>query len=97
MRLLIRNAEGSPMSVAVESHDVRGRIRTASFVETVADARQVIANLPQPSPRNNTALYAAVDVALDVLAGQKQARPRDEQSLVILTDGRDDVRPGDDP
>jgi Mg-chelatase subunit ChlD len=83
--------------VPFESHDVVRRIRSAPFVEAQAEAQRLIADLPYPSHLNNTALYAAIDAGLDVLARQKQLHPQDEQLLVVLTDGRDDVQAGDDP
>lgn len=92
--------EGGLDQVAIvpfESHQVAPRIRAARFATSVEQARQQIAALPPPEVRNNTALYSAVDTALDVLL-QKMASDAGsaEVMLIVMTDGRNDVQAGDD-
>ena len=82
--------------VPFESHQVVSRIRAASFARTLEAAQAQVAALPQPEVSNNTALYSAVDAALTVLAAHEAAGEA-EMLLIVLTDGRNDVRAGDDP
>ena len=84
--------------VPFESHQVAPRIRAAQFATTAEQARQQIEALPPPEFRNNTALYSAVDISLDVLL-RKMANDGGsaEVMLIVMTDGKNDVQPGDDP
>jgi Mg-chelatase subunit ChlD len=80
------------------SRDVVLNIRNAKFAATAAALREEIETLPAPLPRNNTALYSAVDTAIDVLrAAGRDAGPDAELLLLVLTDGHNDVQEGDDP
>ncbi len=81
--------------VPFESHQVVSRIRAAQFARTVDEARAQISALPTPLVSNNTALYSAVDAALTVLAAHPSG-DQAEKLLVVLTDGKNDVRSGDD-
>lgn len=88
--------------VPFESHQVAPRIRAAQFATTVEQARQQIDALPEPQIPNNTALYSAIDVSLDVLlqkmaSDTANAARSSEVMLIVLTDGRNDVQAGDDP
>ncbi len=47
--------------VPFESHQVIQTVRSAKFASTVEEARQQVRSLPAPQPRNNTALFSAVD------------------------------------
>src|SRR5207244_3251520 len=47
------------------------------------------------SPKGNTALYTAVQEALPLLT--PYASKGDQVSLVVFTDGKNEVYPGDDP
>jgi Mg-chelatase subunit ChlD len=80
-----------------ESRKVLEQIRKAQFhsrEQAIAD----INSLPVPDFRGNTALYDAIDKSLDVLKQRKDEGQSQDQSLIVLTDGKNDVgRPGDDP
>lgn len=85
--------------VPFESHKVVETIRSARFLTTLADAQQQLESLPKPQPRNNTALYTAVDECLELLQRQLASSPNAEAQLFVLTDGENEVYPerGDDP
>jgi Mg-chelatase subunit ChlD len=83
--------------VPFESHRVAERIKEARFVSTTAEARYQIEALPPPRGDYNTALYSATVAALEVLEGRKALRPPRQFQLIILTDGRNDVKRRDDP
>src|SRR5215470_10540222 len=83
--------------VPFASRNVEKTITAARFVNTRAEAQDELNALPQPQPRNNTALYSAVYEAVRTL--QQQRRPDEEQPrLILLTDGTNDVQTqaGDD-
>lgn len=82
--------------VPFESRSVVPTIRAAVFARTLEAAQAQVAGLPTPEVSNNTALYSAVDAALTVLAAH-DAGGDAEKLLIVLTDGRNDVRAGDDP
>jgi len=80
------------------SHDVIATIRSVPFVKTVQEAMRQIESLPPPVSANNTALYSAVEVGIQVL--NEQARGfagSPEVILLVLTDGKNYVGSGDDP
>ncbi|MBO0801071.1 MAG: VWA domain-containing protein [Blastocatellia bacterium] len=77
-----------------ESHEVRAKIENAVFAETREEAEEQIARL-QPREDGNTALYSATIFALERL--QKLKKTDRQYMLVILTDGQNDLRSGDDP
>jgi Ca-activated chloride channel family protein len=80
------------------SRDVDETIRACRFAKTKEDARLQIRTLPIPEPRNNTALYSALSIALDVLGAAVRDSPGSpETMLVVMTDGKNDVGKGDDP
>jgi Mg-chelatase subunit ChlD len=85
-----------------ESHDVDSTIRAASFAHTKEDALAQVRNIPEPQARNNTALYSAVSLSLDVLKDHIHTRQGNgstdapETMLVVMTDGRNEVLRGDD-
>lgn len=87
--------------VAFESHGVVQGIKAAKFASTKDEALQQVSNLPAPKPKNNTGLYSAVDMGLDVLKqkldsmGGGAGAP--EGLLVVMTDGANEVFKGDDP
>jgi hypothetical protein len=81
--------------VPFESHQVIPRIRAARFGVTKAEVERQIDALPPPAS-GNTALFAAVSVALDRLSEMKKANPTADTELVLLTDGENDVQSGDD-
>ncbi|MGA7318404.1 MAG: vWA domain-containing protein [Silvibacterium sp.] len=84
--------------VPFASQNVEKTIVAARFVSTHAEAQAELDALPQPGPRNNTALYSAVRTAVETLQRQRQP-DRERPRLILLTDGTNDVRPqaGDDP
>ncbi len=80
------------------SRDVVAGIRGAGFARTAGDLRRAIDNLQQPEPRNNTALYTAVDSAITVLKEQARAEGDSAEVLLLtMTDGKNDVQASDDP
>jgi len=87
--------------VPFESHNVEPTIRAARFASTKEEALKQVGALPTPLPRNNTGLYSAVVLGLDVLsnqmkdAGIKVSSP--EALLIVMTDGTNEVLKGDDP
>ena len=81
--------------VPFESHQVVDTIRSATFAATREQAAAEVENLPVPKGRNNTALYSAVVTGLDVLNAHIGTRAS-EAMLVVMTDGKNEVFPGDD-
>jgi Mg-chelatase subunit ChlD len=83
-----------------DSSRVKERIAAAPLRTRRADALGDLAAL-RPSPRGNTALYSAVDFALDRLEEVRAdaEKTQAEVMLVVFTDGANDVHPerGDDP
>jgi Mg-chelatase subunit ChlD len=77
-----------------ESHNVRAQIDNAVFAETDRDVEAQIDRL-QARRDGNTALYSATIFALDRL--QRIKKTDRQYMLVVLTDGKNDLRPGDDP
>lgn len=89
----------SDLHVAVvpfESHQVKAIIRDAVFADTLAAATAQIDSLPFPKKTNNTALYSAVEIGLEVLKKQLNKQPSSEGMLVVMTDGKNEVFRGDD-
>ena len=83
--------------VPFESHNVASQIQGAQFATTKADALLQIQALSRPQPRNNTALYSAVVLGLQVLtqeAANLSSFP--ETLLIVMTDGKNEVYKGDD-
>src|SRR5579863_7494892 len=84
--------------VPFESHNVAEPINNAVFARKKADALAQIESLPVPGPKNNTALYSAVVLGLQVLTKQVAATPGSVEAMMILmTDGKNEVYKGDDP
>lgn len=87
--------------VPFESHMVQERIRSAVFARTRSAAIAQVDALPEPDIRNNTALFSSVVFGTETL---RNALPKLEQEMgeppeamvIILTDGNNDVRKGDD-
>jgi len=81
--------------VPFESHGVEAGVQAASFVGDLEGARRQIEALPQPV--GNTGLFSATSVALDVLDRIKKQDISRSVTLVVLTDGKNDVKnKGDD-
>ncbi len=90
--------------VPFQSHNVISTIRSAVYASTRADALSQLHALPAPEPKNNTALYQAVFTGIESLQGQVAALSKDGRSpqeltphLILMTDGKNEVLPGDDP
>jgi hypothetical protein len=80
------------------SRDVIETIRSARFATTRQAALDALAAIPRPDPKANTALYSAVNAAVDALASAAhQVSGSPETLLVVMTDGENDVRRSDDP
>lgn len=83
--------------VPFESHNVAETINTAQFASSKPDALAEIEALPDPQPKNNTALYSAVELGLRVLAKEAASLPGSPETLlVVMTDGKNEVFKGDD-
>lgn len=86
--------------VPFESHNVKATIQSARFSSSKADTLRQVEELPRPRPQNNTGLYSAVESGLEVLtrhAEGESAASRDRQvMLILMTDGKNEVRRGDD-
>ena len=77
------------------SRNLAPQIRAAAFTDPQSALAQVDA-LPQPE--GNTGLYSAVEIGSEVVKGAQQSAPKDAWgALLVITDGRNDVRAGDDP
>ena len=86
--------------VPFESHDVASQILRSRFAKTRAEALDQVRSLPFPIAKNNTALFSAVTDGLEVLAKYAQAAQSGvpaETMLVLMTDGKNEILPGDDP
>jgi hypothetical protein len=80
------------------SREVVQTIRSAQFATTRQGALQALREIPRPDPKANTALYSAVSTALDSLASAAHEVPGSpETMLIVMTDGENDIRKGDDP
>ena len=83
--------------IPFESHRVKDRIREAKFFDNQKELEQHIDALPKPELRSNTALFSAVIGALAKLKDvQDSLGPNAQYLLVVLTDGKNHLRPGDD-
>ena len=77
------------------SRNLAPRIRAAVFTDPQSALAQLDA-LPQPD--GNTGLYSAVEIGSEVVKGALQNQPKDAWgALLVITDGRNDVRANDDP
>jgi hypothetical protein len=83
--------------IPFESHRVMDRIREARFFDNQKELENHIGTLPEPELRNNTALFSAVIGALRKLKEvQNTHGPNAQYLLVVLTDGKNHLRSGDD-
>jgi Mg-chelatase subunit ChlD len=84
--------------IPFHSRGVVAGIRGTPFAERVADLKAAVADLPLPRS-GNTGLYSAVIEALTRLREKTKNYPDGSVRtlLAVLTDGRNDVRTGDDP
>ena len=87
-----------------ESHNVVPTIRAAVFATRKADALAQLNALPAPGPKANTALFQAVFSGVDALRAElddleRQGHPVAgmRPHLIVMTDGKNEVGPGDDP
>ncbi|MEO7038576.1 MAG: vWA domain-containing protein [Gemmatimonadaceae bacterium] len=98
LRTFISELPRSSVRVAVApfaSRNLAPRIRAAAFTDPQSALAQVDA-LPQPE--GNTGLYSAVEIGSEVVKGALQGAPKDAWgALLVITDGRNDVRANDDP
>ena len=106
-RALLRNYKpGFRIAIApFDSHDVKSRIENAPFAESAEQAEAQLNNMrtmfnsrsSAEHNKANTALYNSVSYALDRLSARRQSDPARRYKLFVLTDGKDDVKVGDDP
>jgi hypothetical protein len=83
--------------IPFESHHVMERIRESKFFDNQEELQQHINTLPEPTSQNNTALFSAVMGALAKLKDvQNNLGSNAQYLLVVLTDGKNDLRRGDD-
>ncbi len=93
--LVDRFRPGDRIAIApFESHDVKAKIDGATFAETREEVEAQIDRL-QARRDGNTALYSATIFALNRL--QRLKNTDRQYMLVVLTDGKNEVKPGDDP
>jgi von Willebrand factor type A domain len=88
--------------VPFESHHVDSTILSAMFARTKQGAIAQLNHLEAPRNFNNTALFSAVADGLKTLdqhlaEARKEGTAHPEAMLVVMTDGRNEVLPGDDP
>ncbi len=87
--------------VPFESHQVESTIRGATFATTKQAALQQVQALPAPQSHNNTGLFSAVTIGLDVLSQQLKQQAAGtvspEALVMLMTDGTNEVLKGDDP
>lgn len=90
--------------VPFESHNVTPTIRSAVYATTRADAMAQLNALPTPANKNNTALYQAVFSGVQSLQDELGSLEREghlrkelQPHLIVMTDGKNEVLPGDDP
>ncbi|HMF65593.1 MAG TPA: vWA domain-containing protein [Edaphobacter sp.] len=89
--------------VPFESHGVVPTIRSAVFASRRGDAISQLNALPQPETRNNTALYQAIFSGIQAIQDEFSSLRREghapdelQPHLIVMTDGKNDVRAGDD-
>ena len=89
--------------VPFESHNVVSTIRSAVFSSRKADLLAQLNALPEPQPKNNTALYQAVFSGVDTMKSEMDTLAREgvkstdlQPHLIVMTDGTNEVLPGDD-
>jgi Mg-chelatase subunit ChlD len=83
--------------IPFESRGVAGRVRREKFFTRAKELRDAIESLPVPTT-GNTGLYTAVIETLARIQNDL-ATPSDgavQYLLVVLTDGKNDIQPGDD-
>jgi Mg-chelatase subunit ChlD len=87
--------------VPFESHHVEAGISSAVFANTREQALAQVDAVPLPASRNNTALYSAIQIGVDVLSREAPKHPAGgeapETLLIVMTDGKNEVYRGDDP
>jgi Mg-chelatase subunit ChlD len=90
--------------VPFESHNVISTIHSAVFVSRKADAVAQLDALPAPGPKNNTGLYQAVYSGVESMQAEIASLERDghtadelQPHVIVMTDGKNEVFPGDDP
>ena len=90
--------------VPFQSHNVIPTIQSAVYATTQADALAQLDALPAPAPKNNTALYPAVFTGVQALQSEVDSLERQghtaaelQPHLIVMTDGKNEVMPGDDP
>ncbi len=87
--------------VPFESHQLESTIRGATFATTKQAALQQAQSLPEPQSHNNTGLFSAVTIGVDVLSNQLKNQTAGAMSpeamVMLMTDGTNEVLKGDDP
>lgn len=90
--------------VPFESHHVVPTLQAAVFASKKDQVLTQLKALPDPGVKNNTALYQAVFTGVDVLNSELSrleksgtSRANATPQLIVMTDGKNEVFPGDDP
>lgn len=90
--------------VPFESHNVIATIRSAVFTSSCSEALAQLNALPAPGPRNNTALYQSVFSGVETMQSEMSALAQRGESagdftptLIVMTDGKNELFKGDDP
>jgi hypothetical protein len=88
--------------IPFESHNVIATIRSAVFTSSRAEALAQLKALPDPG--NNTALYQAVFSGVETMQNEMNSLVQHGESasdfaptLIVMTDGRNELYKGDDP
>lgn len=83
--------------IPFHSREVVSGVQSAQFFDDKEQLQKYIGAIPTPEPRNNTGLFSAVRAALTKLQEiQRQQGANAQYLLVVMTDGMNDVRAGDD-
>ena len=89
--------------VPFESHNVVPTIRSAVFSSHKSELLAQLNALPEPGPKNNTALFQAVFSGVDTMKQEVETLEREgikaadlQPHLIVMTDGTNEVHPGDD-
>jgi hypothetical protein len=89
--------------VPFESHHVLPTLQAAVFASKKEQVLAQLKALPDPGLKNNTALYQAVFTGVDVLNSELArleksgtVRTNVTPQLIVMTDGKNEVFPGDD-
>lgn len=89
--------------VPFESHHVVSTIRAAVFTSKRSEAMAQLNAVPQPDPKNDTALFQAVFSGVETMRAEMASLVKPgmtdadfQPRMIVMTDGKNDLGPGDD-